>query len=58
MISSILGKVSRTHVDPPSFLESLGGGILLNLRRDSARIHRLSARKAETENPLSYRVEE
>jgi hypothetical protein len=42
--SSTLGTVSCTHVDTPSHYESLGGGSLLNLRRDSARMHRLSVR--------------
>jgi hypothetical protein len=56
--SSTLGTVSCTHVDTPSHSESLGGGSLLNLRRDSAHMHRLSARQAETENHLSSRVEE
>jgi hypothetical protein len=56
--SSTLGTVSCMHVDTPSRFESLGGGILLNLRRDSAHMHRLSVRQAETENHLSSRVEE
>jgi hypothetical protein len=53
--SSTLGIVSCMHVDPPSRSESLGGRSLLKLRRDSARMHRLSARQAETENHLSSR---
>jgi hypothetical protein len=56
--SSTLGTVSCMHVDTPSRSESLGGRSLLKLRRDSARMHRLSARQAETENHLSSRVEE
>jgi hypothetical protein len=56
--SSTLGIVSRMHVDTPSRTESLGGRSLLKLRRDSARMHRLSARQAKTENLLSSRVDE
>ena len=56
--SSNLGTVSRTHVDTPSCSKSLGGGSLLKLMRDSARMHRLSARQEETENHLSYIVDE
>jgi hypothetical protein len=56
--SSILGTVSRTHVDTPICSESLGGGSLLNIRRDSSRVHKLSVRQGETENHLSSRVEE
>jgi hypothetical protein len=56
--SSTLGTVSRMHVDTPSRSESLGGRSLLKLRRDSACMHRLSARQAETENHLSSRVDE
>jgi hypothetical protein len=55
--SSTLGTVSRTHVDTPSRSESLGGGSLLNIRRDSARMHGLSSRQADTKNHLSSRVE-
>jgi hypothetical protein len=43
------------HVDPPSRSKSLGGRSLLKLRRDSARMHKLSARQAETENHSSSR---
>jgi hypothetical protein len=44
-VSSLtLGTVSRTHVDIPSHYECLGEGSLLNLRRDSAHMHRLSMR--------------
>jgi hypothetical protein len=53
--SSTLGTVSCMHVDPPSLSESFGGRSLLKLRRDSAHMHRLSARKAETKNHLIYR---
>jgi hypothetical protein len=41
--SSTLGTVLHVHVDTPSHSESLGGRSLLKLRRDSARMHRLSA---------------
>ena len=58
MSSSTLGIVSCMHVDPPSHFESLGGRSLLNLRRDSERMHRLSVKQIEIENHLSPRVEE
>ena len=58
MSLSTLGTVSRTHVETPSHSESVGGGIMLNLRRDSAFMHRLSARQVETENHISSRVDE
>jgi hypothetical protein len=48
---STLGTISRVHVYTPSRYEFLGGRNMLNLRRDSARVHRISARQAETENP-------
>jgi hypothetical protein len=58
-VSSLtLGTVSHMHVDTPICLDSLGGRSLLNLRRDSACMHRLSASQEETENDLSSRVEE
>jgi hypothetical protein len=56
--SSTLGIISCMHVDPPSRYEYLGGWILLNLRRYSEHMHRLSAREIETENHLRSRVEE
>jgi hypothetical protein len=52
--SSTLGIVSCMHVDTPSLSESLGGGSLLNIKRDSAHMQRLSTRQVETENPLSW----
>ena len=58
MSSLTLGTISHTHVDTSSRSESLGGGSLLNIRRDSERMHRLSARHAKTKNHLSSRVEE
>jgi hypothetical protein len=56
--SSTLGIVSCTHVDPPSRSESLGGRSLLKLKRDSERMHGLSARQTKTKNHLSSRFEE
>jgi hypothetical protein len=53
MSSSTLGTISCMHVDPPSHSESLGGRSLLKLRRDSAHMHKLSARQEKIENHLS-----
>jgi hypothetical protein len=58
MSSSTLGTVSCMHFDTPTHCESLGGRSLLKLSRDSACMHKLSMRKVETKNHLSYRVEE
>jgi hypothetical protein len=51
--SSILGRISHMHVNTPICLESLGGGILLNIRKYSARMNKLSVRQEEIENHLS-----
>ena len=56
--SSTLGIVSCMHIDPPSHSKSFGGRSLLKLGRYSECMHKLSARKIETKNHLSPRVEQ